>query len=487
MVTRVDLTKDKLGDRKLAFIEQMRHAGVLDFGEFTLKSKRASPYFFNTGKASSGSSLYQLTSAYADTIAEALGNGFDVVYGIPEKGIAFAPAVSMQLATQHGINSEWAFTRKAPKNYGEATNLAPGDLAGLFIGKAPSEGDRILLVDDVITDGATKLQTIEEFERLLGKPNIVGLVIAVDRNEVTIDGNNAIVDFQSKTGIPVFPALSAIDIRSYLMLNGEHAVAHRMGAYLRAYGTREASRYVQETLEVKEGGSHGVIIACDIPSIDAFEQLVKATANIDGITGYKVGFELSLRYGLPRVVEVAKKHAPSKQVIYDHQKGATDIPDTGKNFMSVMKDSGVDEVIIFPQSGPETQRAWTYRALENNLSLVVGGMMTHPAYTKSEGGYISDDSIEKIYRIAAISGITKFVVPGTKPEAIKWIRDIVESEGVSPTFYSPGFGAQNANFEEVREVLGSSFSPIVGRQITGAKDFREGAEQSIKELLPLRE
>src|SRR3989338_3763611 len=99
-----------------------------------------------------------------------------------------------------------------------------------------------------------------------------------------------------------------------------------------------------------------IIIACDV-DLKEYEQLVKETCQIEKIGGYKVGFYLGLKYGLPTVVQIARKYT-DKPIIYDHQKACTDIPDTGEKFVKVCKDSGIDAVIFMAQSGPATLKAW---------------------------------------------------------------------------------------------------------------------------------
>src|SRR3990167_11464593 len=194
-----------------------------------------------------------------------------------------------------------------------------------------------------------------------------------------------------------------------------------------------------------------VIPACDVAELEKFEQIVEETAQIEKIGAYKIGFELALQYGLPKVVKTARKHT-DKPIIYDHQKAGTDIPDTGKGFAEVCKKAGVDAVIFFPQSGPETERAWIYHALDKGLNVIVGGRMTHPAYAVSEGGFITDEGALDMYRIAARAGINNFVVPGNKPDVIKQVRGVVEFAGVTPVFYAPGFIAQGGKIEAAAKV-----------------------------------
>jgi len=158
------------------------------------------------------------------------------------------------------------------------------------------------------------------------------------------------------------------------------------------------------------------------------------------------------------------------------------IPDTGKNFAEVCKKAEVDAVIIFPQSGPETERAWLYHALDKGLKIIVGGRMTHSAYTVSEGGFITDEGALEMYRIAARIGINNFVVPGNKPEIIEQIRGVVEAEGVDPIFYAPGFIAQGGNISEAAKAAGERFHGIVGRGIYQAVDKKAAAIEHTSQL-----
>jgi orotidine-5'-phosphate decarboxylase len=224
-----------------------------------------------------------------------------------------------------------------------------------------------------------------------------------------------------------------------------------------------------------------VIPACDVPDQHAFEYIVAQTKDIDGIGGYKVGFELGLKYGLSRISEIVHSHS-DKPIIYDHQKAGTDIPNTGKNFARVCSDGGVDAVILFPQAGPETEKAWISAAHDAGLGVIVGGRMTHKAYAQSEGGWISDEGAMDMYRIAAKMGVNDFVVPGNKPDVIRKVRKIIEAERVVPVFYAPGFIAQGGDISESAKVAGDKFHGIVGRGIYEADDINAAALKLTSQL-----
>lgn len=223
-----------------------------------------------------------------------------------------------------------------------------------------------------------------------------------------------------------------------------------------------------------------IIPACDVDEAK-LEELVKATHDLEGIGGYKLGFVLGLSIGLPRAVDIIRKYT-NKPIIYDHQKAATDIPDTGAQFAKVCKKAGIDAIILFPMAGPETERAWIDFAFEEELKVIVGGLMTHKKYAKSEGGYLADDSILQMYELAAGLGVNDYVVPGNNPVAVKKIRDMLLREHSKPVFYSPGFISQGGSISESAKVAGDDFHPIVGRGIYGSEDMRTAAKKLCEEI-----
>lgn len=233
-----------------------------------------------------------------------------------------------------------------------------------------------------------------------------------------------------------------------------------------------------------------IIPACDFhPEI--FKNLLVATKDIDAVGAYKIGgCTLNLRLGLERIVQIARSYT-DKPLIYDHQKAATDIPALGKVFMEGCKGAGIDAVILFPQSGPATLEAWVKAAQEQELGVIVGGLMTHERYKRSEGGYIADEAILEIYRTAAQLGVQNFVVPGNKPGEIRKIKQEIEREPIAPTFYAPGFVEQKGKISEAAKVSGSRWHAIVGRGIYWNKqvnidntmeEMREAAEQLTSQL-----
>ncbi len=224
-----------------------------------------------------------------------------------------------------------------------------------------------------------------------------------------------------------------------------------------------------------------IIPACDIADLKKFEHLVKETADVKGIGAYKIGFQLALRYGLPKLVKTARKFIEAP-LIYDHQKAATDIPDVAEKFAVVCKNAGVDAVIFFPLSGPETEKAFIQAAQKAGLGVIVGGEMTHAAFLQNDNGFILSEAPKRMYEIAAQLGVQDFVVPGNKPEKIAFYKQFLESKGAKPVLYSPGLVAQGGEISESAKAAGSSWHAIVGRALYEAPDMKKAAKELCKKL-----
>ncbi len=222
-------------------------------------------------------------------------------------------------------------------------------------------------------------------------------------------------------------------------------------------------------------------IACDV-SLDKFEKLVQETTDIEAVGAYKIGFYLGLGWSLPEVVKVARQYT-DKPLIYDHQKASTDIPETGKKFAEICKSSGIDAVILLPQSGPETEKSWIKACQDESLQVIVGGLMTHKNYVASQGGFITDEAVPRIYEIAADLGVKEFVVPGNKPEEIRKIKNILEKKGINePIFHSPGLVAQGGKITEAAQAAGKYWHAIVGRGIYESQDFKKATLEYASQL-----
>ncbi len=221
--------------------------------------------------------------------------------------------------------------------------------------------------------------------------------------------------------------------------------------------------------------NHGVIVACDVKTLDELKKLVEATSSVNGIVGYKIGFILGLNYGLRNVVETIRELS-DLPIVYDHQKASTDIPEMGPEFALVMKNAGINSAIIFPQSGPATQESFIRSLIKEGVVPMVGGEMTHSKYLTSDGGYLKDSAPEEMYGNGAKAGAEFFIVPGNKIDSIKKYSEIL-SGLTKPKFCFPGIGRQGGDIESAFRSCGNNPAyAIIGSSIYKAPDIKEAAK-----------
>jgi len=189
-------------DYKGEFLRFAAETGVLRFGEFTLKSGRKSPYFFNAGLFNSGARLARLGRFYASAILDS-GIRFDVLYGPAYKGIPLAATTSIALADHHQRDVPYAFNRKEAKDHGEG-----GDIIG-----SPLAGD-VLIIDDVITAGASVREATDVILRHGAR--LAGVVIALDRQERGQGPTSAVQEVRQEIGVPVLSIATLSDLVAYL-------------------------------------------------------------------------------------------------------------------------------------------------------------------------------------------------------------------------------------------------------------------------------
>ncbi|GLQ92022.1 orotate phosphoribosyltransferase [Dyella acidisoli] len=212
-------------DYQRDFIELTLQRNVLRFGEFTLKSGRVSPYFFNMGRIDSGAALARLGRAYAAAVVNS-GLEVDMLFGPAYKGIPLAAATAIALADQHGRDLPWAYNRKEAKDHGEG---------GVLVG-APLTG-RVLIVDDVMTAGTAVRESLALIRAQGATP--AGVLIALDRQERGQGELSAAQEVQRDYGIPVVAITSFRDVLTYAGERSDLAAEHqRMLAYREQYGVR---------------------------------------------------------------------------------------------------------------------------------------------------------------------------------------------------------------------------------------------------------
>lgn len=210
-------------DYQKDFIEFALKNDVLRFGEFTLKSGRVSPYFFNAGLFNSGEALAKLGQYYAAAIADS-GVKFDVLFGPAYKGIPLATTCAVALYEHQNTNIPYSFNRKEAKSHGEGGNIVGAAL----------EGD-ILIIDDVITAGTAIRESMDIIAAANAKP--AGVIIALDRQEKGTGELSAIQEVEQQYNIPVLSIIKLEHLITYIEGNADFTqYLDKVKAYRDQYG-----------------------------------------------------------------------------------------------------------------------------------------------------------------------------------------------------------------------------------------------------------
>ncbi len=215
------------------FITFMVRSGVLTFGDFTTKSGRKTPYFVNTGNYKTGAQAAKLGDYYAACIQENLPDGVDCLFGPAYKGIPLTVAAASSLYRNYDRDLPYCFNRKEAKDHGEG---------GTMIGYQPKDGDRVVIVEDVVTAGTAVRETIELFKHI-ADVKFASLIVSVDRMEKGIGEKTTINELREQYGIAVHPIVTVRQVIDFLYnreIDGkvyiDDEMKGKMEAYLEQYG-----------------------------------------------------------------------------------------------------------------------------------------------------------------------------------------------------------------------------------------------------------
>lgn len=187
-----------------AFVDLLVEYEVLRFGDFTLKSGRRSPYFVNAGQLRTGDAIGRLGQAYADVVVQR-GIACDLVFGPSYKGVPLAVATAIALAGK-GLDVGFSFDRKEQKDHGEG---------GVFVGTVPTDGMKVVVVDDVITSGLSIREAVSLL-RGAARVTVEAVVVAVDRQERGRTSRSTLVELQDELGVPVLPVVTIREVVEHL-------------------------------------------------------------------------------------------------------------------------------------------------------------------------------------------------------------------------------------------------------------------------------
>ncbi len=210
-------------DYQAEFLDFAIQNKVLKFGEFTLKSGRLSPYFFNFGLFQSGSSLAKLGDYYAQAIVDS-GLKFDMLFGPAYKGIPLVAVVAANLYEKHGLDYPYAYNRKEVKDHGEGGNIVGAPLSG-----------RVLVVDDVISAGTASREAADLVAE--NKAELAGICISLDRQERGQGDKSAVQEIAETYDITVINIIGLNQVIQYLQTtNQDQALLDKISEYRETYG-----------------------------------------------------------------------------------------------------------------------------------------------------------------------------------------------------------------------------------------------------------
>ena len=205
------------------FIEFMSEAGVLTFGDFTTKSGRKTPYFVNTGNYKTGKHISTLGDYYADLLVSS-GEKYDALFGPAYKGITLAAATAASLYRNHGIDIPYFFNRKEVKDHGEG---------GSLVGYKPKDGDKIIIIEDVVTAGTAVRESLELL-KAVADVKVTALFVSVDRMERGTGERTTLDELKQEHKINTYSIINVRDIIASLSAGDERIV--KIESYLSQYG-----------------------------------------------------------------------------------------------------------------------------------------------------------------------------------------------------------------------------------------------------------
>ena len=224
-----------LTDAKKKFIEFMMSCDVLRFGDFVTKSGRRTPYFVNTGLYRTGAQIARLGDFYAACVHEMAAGEVDALFGPAYKGIPLAVSAAASLYRNYGRDLPYCFNRKEAKDHGEG---------GSLVGYKPKDGDRIAIIEDVITAGTAVRESIELFKHV-ADVNMKALFVSVDRMERGTRECSTLDELRQDYGIQVFPIVTVREVIAFLHNNSidgkvyiDDEMKAKMEAYLEEYGAK---------------------------------------------------------------------------------------------------------------------------------------------------------------------------------------------------------------------------------------------------------
>ena len=224
----------------------------------------------------------------------------------------------------------------------------------------------------------------------------------------------------------------------------------------------------------------GLVPALDVASTEDMVRVVEKTCEVSGVVGYKLGLTGSLRLGLAGAVQAIRR-LTDLPIVYDHQKAGADMLDMAGHYASVCREAGVDALVLFPVAGPRTVREFVKHTIRCGMVPVVGGHIPEPDYCIGGGGFIIDDVLHRVIRIATDEGARHVIIPAKEVDLIRQNVSWIQQNVTDACVFLTGFGPMGGKIEQAFTAAAGCRSrfAIVGRDVTQAKDPAAAARQLI--------
>ena len=324
---------------RVEFLDFCLECGVLLFGDFTLKSGRKCPFFFNAGNFKTGGQLARLGEYYAVAVAESkVKVPFDVLFGPAYKGIPLVAATAVALAKHHGVDMPYAYNRKEAKDHGEGGTIVGGPLKG-----------GCLVLDDVITAGTAARESAAIIREQGAK--LAGIVIALDREEhsTTDTTCSSVEQLEAELAVPIVRLATVHHLIAYLKHKGETQMAERVMAHNRLYAPKRAPLPPPGTLPP-------VFVAVDTTDLDAACQL-SATLLRQPSLGIKLGLEFFSRHGAAGIQKVMQAAGTGASPSFFVDLKFHDIPNTVAGAVRAIASLGAAVINVHSSGGPAMMKA----------------------------------------------------------------------------------------------------------------------------------
>ena len=466
---------------RVEFLDFCLECGVLLFGDFTLKSGRKCPFFFNAGNFKTGGQLARLGEYYAVAVAESKVP-YDVLFGPAYKGIPLVAATAVALAKHHGVEMPYCYNRKEAKDHGEGGVIVGGPLKG-----------GALVLDDVITAGTAARESASIIREQGAR--LAGIVIALDREEhsTTDTSCSSVEQLERELGVPIVRLATVTHLIAYLKLKGELQMAERVAAHNKQYAPKRSPPPPPGALPL-------VFVAVDTTDLDAACKL-SATLAREPALGIKLGLEFFSRHGAAGVEKVMKAAAAVtgvRRTAFFVDLKFHDIPNTVAGAVRAIASLGAAVINVHSGGGPAMMKAAVAAAAEGASSTGTGGVAT-PAViavtvlTSMDDGDLeavgqrppSRDQVVRLASLAKECGMDGVVCSAQEIAAIR--------AACGPAFklIVPGIRPAGAAVGDQKRVMtpgeaitagGAATALVVGRPITSAPSPMAAAAAIVAEV-----